>query len=576
MNLVSVSASPYTCMPPATARTRGRFRHSPIIFVLALALGLTACGGSSSSSTTGTIAITITPTNATLAINTSQTFSATVTNTTNTTITWQVNGTTLGNSTYGTITTSGLYTAPSTVPSGAVTVTAISQADTTKTASATVTLSNTNTLSVSPALATVSGGGQQTFTALLGDQSIDAVWSLSCTSSVIGACGTISSTGVFTAPLSPPPGQGVIVIASSKNNTANAANAVATITLGNGTLYGQYAFLLSGVNGAQPFSEAGSLTFNGKGGISGGTIDHSGSAPVAIVTGGTYALIGDGRVTATIHTDSGDETWQITLINHAKSFAMRSDAVVARGDLDLQDSSQFGRALAGNFTFRITGSAPSTTIPISSMVGALNIDALGNITSGVMDVNDGGVVSTSVTASGTIAATSSSSGRGTLSIASIYGSETFAYYLVDSYTAKLIEIDGLRDYAGKLAYRTSSSAVTASTFQGNFGFVFTGANNSGTVGQGGTFTVNASGGVTNGTFDLATDTVSGLGNLFTGSLVVEDPSTGRSVMTMNVGSSTLQYVVYPGNLSYEFPFLEIDDNNATAGLALRLGSTSVV
>ncbi len=46
-----------------------------------------------------------------------QAFTATVENTSNTVVTWQVGGVTGGNSTVGTISTSGLYTAPATVPS---------------------------------------------------------------------------------------------------------------------------------------------------------------------------------------------------------------------------------------------------------------------------------------------------------------------------------------------------------------------------------------------------------------------------------------------------------------------------
>jgi hypothetical protein len=70
-----------------------------------------------------------------------QAFTATVTNSSNTAVTWQVNGVTGGNATVGTISTSGLYTAPATVPSSStVLVKAISQADNTRSDTAQVTL----------------------------------------------------------------------------------------------------------------------------------------------------------------------------------------------------------------------------------------------------------------------------------------------------------------------------------------------------------------------------------------------------------------------------------------------------
>jgi RHS repeat-associated protein len=83
------------------------------------------------------VAVSITPTSAALFASQTQQFSTTVANSTNSTVTWSMNP-----SGWGSIDSSGLYTAPSTIPyKQTVTVTATSQADTTKSASATVTLS---------------------------------------------------------------------------------------------------------------------------------------------------------------------------------------------------------------------------------------------------------------------------------------------------------------------------------------------------------------------------------------------------------------------------------------------------
>jgi hypothetical protein len=88
------------------------------------------------------VSITISPTSASVRINRTKQFTATVQNTQNTAVTWKVNGVAGGNSTVGTISTSGLYKAPNTVPSpAAVTVSATAAADPTKTASAAVTVS---------------------------------------------------------------------------------------------------------------------------------------------------------------------------------------------------------------------------------------------------------------------------------------------------------------------------------------------------------------------------------------------------------------------------------------------------
>ena len=88
-----------------------------------------------------TIAITVAPSTVTLGGGQSQAFVATVTGTSNIQVNWLVNGISAGNVTLGTITSSGLYTAPATVPTSAVSITAVSSADSTKSASATVSFS---------------------------------------------------------------------------------------------------------------------------------------------------------------------------------------------------------------------------------------------------------------------------------------------------------------------------------------------------------------------------------------------------------------------------------------------------
>ncbi len=87
------------------------------------------------------VSVTISPTTATVRINKTKQFTATVQNTANPAVTWRVNGVVGGNATVGTISTSGLYKAPGAVPSPAtVTVSATSVVDSTRVASAAVTI----------------------------------------------------------------------------------------------------------------------------------------------------------------------------------------------------------------------------------------------------------------------------------------------------------------------------------------------------------------------------------------------------------------------------------------------------
>jgi uncharacterized protein YjdB len=104
----------------------------------------TSAGGTAEVTVTpppAAIVVTISPASASVRINRTRAFTATVQNISNKAVTWKVNGVTGGNSTLGLISSLGTYKAPSALPPGAVvTVSAVSVADPTKSASAVITV----------------------------------------------------------------------------------------------------------------------------------------------------------------------------------------------------------------------------------------------------------------------------------------------------------------------------------------------------------------------------------------------------------------------------------------------------
>ena len=84
------------------------------------------------------VTVTISPTSVSLQLGQRQQFSAAVSGTANTAVNWLVNGAIGGNATVGTITSNGLYTAPSSAPTGSVTVTARNVYDPASSANASV------------------------------------------------------------------------------------------------------------------------------------------------------------------------------------------------------------------------------------------------------------------------------------------------------------------------------------------------------------------------------------------------------------------------------------------------------
>jgi hypothetical protein len=145
-----------------------------LVVLLASAIVLPACGGSGSGGGGGGgggggVSVNVSPKTASPFPTQQQQFTALVNGTTNLQVTWQVSGVTGGNSTVGTIDTTGMYTAPGTVPAtNPVTVSAVSQADVTKSDSASVTIktptpAGTYTVTLTATAGTVS----QTTTAVL-------------------------------------------------------------------------------------------------------------------------------------------------------------------------------------------------------------------------------------------------------------------------------------------------------------------------------------------------------------------------------------------------------------------------
>jgi hypothetical protein len=168
-----------------------------------------SAGASATAQTTVTVtpavsvSISISPTTITLGQGQQQPFTATVTGTTNTAVTWSFSPA------VGTLSSTGVYTAPATISSTlTVTVKAISVADPTKSASATVTLQlpapppppPAVSVTLTPASITLGPGQQQPFTATVTGTGNTPVGNTAVTWSFTPMIGTLTATGVYTAP----------------------------------------------------------------------------------------------------------------------------------------------------------------------------------------------------------------------------------------------------------------------------------------------------------------------------------------------------------------------------------------
>jgi parallel beta-helix repeat protein len=180
------------------------------------------------------VSVSISPTSATVQAGLTQQFAATVTGSSDTAVTWRVNNIQGGSSSLGTVSSTGLYTAPAAPPaSGSITVTAVSAADSSRSASATVKVTSspgTVSVSIAPTSVTVQAGLTQQFAATVTGTSNTAVsWSVNQIQGENSTYGTISSTGLFTAPASVPANPSVSIKATSYQDSTKFAVATAVI-----------------------------------------------------------------------------------------------------------------------------------------------------------------------------------------------------------------------------------------------------------------------------------------------------------------------------------------------------------
>jgi hypothetical protein len=341
------------------------------------------------------------------------------------------------------------------------------------------------------------------------------------------------------------------------------------IQISNATLVGTYVFGLANRSTASYSAEVGTISFDGVGDITGGSIDRTGSGGgTTAITGGTYEITTDGRGTAILQTASGPIAWNFVMANQTTGFVARlnADGNASTGSLDLQQSSA-RTAISGDFAARITGVAASGASPFAQ-VGSLSANGGSTITRALLDAVTGATPQTNLSGSGSYTAPSSA-GRGTLSIATGFGSQSFVYYAVDSTRLKMVETDASDPAYGEL-YAQPAGPFSTASFNERVAFTSSGFTSSGSYANGGLFTLNGSAGVTNRVLDGSTETVFDTNGIY----LVTDAVSGRTTVTWSTSNgATSQYVLYP-RAGGGFVMLEIDGATAGSGLALQQTITS--
>ncbi len=336
----------------------------------------------------------------------------------------------------------------------------------------------------------------------------------------------------------------------------------------NANLNGAFAFSYTGSDARGFLAVAGSFQADGSGYVTSGMEDINsgfGISANAAVTG-TYVVRADGRGSATLNSPAGNTTIDFVLVAGGHALVTRFDAAASgSGTIDQQTASAFSNAaLAGTFGFSLFG-IDSVNNPAAS-AGSFTMDAAGNITTGVDDLNDNGVIITNHVLTGS--APVAGSGRGTATLNTAVGTMTLAFYVVDTTHLKFAEIDAGTALGGD-AFRQQGPFSNA-TVAGPFAFTVAGADVlNGPFAAGGVLTSDGAGNVTSGVEDFNDSGILTSNLSLTGTYSVA--ASGRGTLALTTSAGTFNFIVYPSTGGVIA--LEIDNRFVTGGMALQQTST---
>src|SRR6185437_10471937 len=275
-------------------------------------------------------------------------------------------------------------------------------------------------------------------------------------------------------------------------------------TFTNANLSGPFAFSYIGSDAGGFLSAAGSFVADGAGHITSGIEDINSSSGVSpnIAVTGTYLVRADGRGSITLNspTPNSNSTLDFVIVAGGHALVTRFDnRATGSGTIDQQTTSAFSNAaLAGPFAFTLSG-IDTGDVPLA-VGGVFTSDASGNLTAGLDDSNDNGLIVTNDPMTGSIPV--AATGRGTATLNTSRGALTFAYYVVDANHLKIVGTNTFPALGGE-AFRQTGPFSNAS-ISGPFAFTIAGADllNGDPFAAGGVLTSDGAGNVTTGIEDF--------------------------------------------------------------------------
>lgn len=220
----------------------------------------------------------------------------------------------------------------------------------------------------------------------------------------------------------------------------------------------------------------GSITANGDGSITAGTIDiddpalgaalHTSYSFTRLSTSGAYSITPDGRGTGTISVSINGMNIEFgldfVLSSNSHGLVSRFDNYGSgSGSIDLQSTNLTQSSLAGSYAFGFNG-VDSTAVNPLATVGSFTLDGSGNVTVGQQDFNDNGNSrrARALAVNGTVLAGSPGTSQLTTN-AFGFGTLHFDVWAIDPTHLKFIETDSISFMTGDALASTGHTSLAS-------------------------------------------------------------------------------------------------------------------
>lgn len=316
-------------------------------------------------------------------------------------------------------------------------------------------------VTVSPSGTQVLAGATQQMQATAADGGKTFTWQVNGTAGGGSSTGTISSSGLYTAPALPPAGGKVTITATEQGGAGASGSAALNIAFSNASLNGSYVFNLRGLNLGAPWLAIGEFSANGSGQLQNGLEDTNNGTVIQtkLAFAGSYQINPDGSGTLTL----GSVELRLAMqANGGALLLSAGNGAALTGSLTVQAASASSASLVAPLVLSADGQAHNQGYAELALIGSANSGTLAGY-------EDSSGATPMIRASWTGTYKFDGSNHGSLSINDSSGNHLFSFYAVSATHFALLSNDPAVAASGNIQ---SQTAVTYSNTSLSGAYVF--------------------------------------------------------------------------------------------------------